>query len=182
MYWSSTFYGPKYFINSYTYFAAILSICLLVKYWNLEGGRDKERGHAIGILQCTAVSGKKKKIKRRNNILSSRLNFWRCCTQNLARSQGHVISFNHKIWLLFQVSEFISRLDSYLCLKNARQGSKAGQKWLIARPGTTILQVHPLSNHQYHCLQEFMFTHTTTGKASGWGCVTAKMLVPQAGN
>lgn len=155
------------------------TICLLVKNWNLEGGREKERGHAIDI-QCTAVS-EKNKTRRRRKVFSSRLNF---------EGGVHRIWPGHKAmwfllitsWLLFQVSEFFSHLDSYLCLKNARQGSKTRQKWLLARPGRTILQMHPLSNHQYHCLQEFMFTHTTTGKASSWGCETAKILIPQAGN
>lgn len=151
------------------------TICLLVKHWNLEGGREKERGHAIDIQQCTAVSGKNLREKALGWSFEGGVHrIW----------PGHKAMWFLLItsWLLFQVSEFLSHLDSYLWLRNARQGSKIGQKWLTARPGTTILQMHPLSNHQYHCLQEFRFTHSTTGKTSGWGCVTAEMLVPQAGN
>lgn len=53
----------------------MLSVCLLVQHWSLEGGREKERGHAIDIKQCTAVSEKKNKLKEVKKVFSSRLNF-----------------------------------------------------------------------------------------------------------
>lgn len=65
----------------------------------LESGGGKGEGKRTCHWYSTVHScfRKKEKLKEVKKVFSSRLNFWRWCTQNLARSQGLVISSSHNL-------------------------------------------------------------------------------------